>query len=242
MNRVTPSSGNFPNFGAGKWRELVESAMDSGELLLASQPVYSCRDNSLIQQELFLRLKKDGETIDACAFIPVLESSGYAPVLDRWVIQQACRRISKSQHFVAVNISPKSLADPNLPGSLAAYLEHQGHGEKLVIEVADYGATAHLPHFKNWISALSPLGVKFSIDGFGRGFSSFAHLYSLNIDFIKVDGSFITNIDQSKDHQSYLQTLGGILRDLDITVIAESVESESVWSKVCSLGIWESAQ
>jgi diguanylate cyclase (GGDEF)-like protein len=237
MIRVTPSGGDIPAFGAGKWRELVDSAMDSGELLLASQPIYSCRDNSLIQIELFLRLLKDGKSIDAGHFVPVLESTGYAPMLDRWVIQQACRRISESQHFVAVNISPKSLVDPDLPGSLAAYLEQQGHAEKLIIEVADYGATAHLSHFKNWISALSPLGVKFSIDGFGRGFSSFAHLYSLNIDFIKVDGSFITNLDQSKDHQFYLQTLAGILRDLDITVIAESVESESVWSRLCSLGI-----
>jgi diguanylate cyclase (GGDEF)-like protein len=237
ISRVTPKGGNIPSFGAREWQELVESSMESGDLLLASQPVYSCRDNSLIQQELFLRLKKDGQTIDAGAFVPALESSGYAPILDRWVIRQACRRVTETQHFIAVNISPKTLADSDLPGSLAAYLEHQGHAEKLIIEVADYGATTHLSHFLTWINTLSPLGVKFSIDGFGRGFSSFAHLYSLNIDFIKVDGSFITNLDQSKDHQFYLQTLGGILRDLDITVIAESVESESVWNKVCSLGI-----
>jgi diguanylate cyclase (GGDEF)-like protein len=237
INRVTPEAGDSPTLGAEQWKKLVESSMDSGALLLASQPIYSCKDNSLIQQELFLRLKKDGQTIDAGAFVPVLESSGYAPVLDRWVIRQACRKITETQHFVAVNISPKTLTDPDLPASLAAYLEHQGHAEKLIIEVADYGAISHLSRFRNWINALSPLGVKFSIDGFGRGFSSFAHLYSLNIDFIKVDGSFIANLDQSKDHQSYLQTLGGILRDLDITVIAESVESESVWNKLCSLNI-----
>jgi diguanylate cyclase (GGDEF)-like protein len=237
INRVTPNNDNTPAFGAGEWRELVESSMDSGDLLLASQPVYSCKDNSLIQLELFLRLKKDGRTIEAGAFVPILESSGYAPILDRWVIREACRRITKTRHFLTVNISPKTLADADLPGSLAAYLEHLGHVEKLIIEVADYGATAHLSHFRRWIDALSPLGVKFSIDGFGRGFSSFAHLYSLNIDFIKVDGSFIKNLDQSNEHQFYLQTLGGILRDLDTMLIAESVESEPVWSKVRSLGL-----
>jgi diguanylate cyclase (GGDEF)-like protein len=237
INRLTSSSDTIPSLGASEWRDLVESSMDSGDLLLATQPVYSCHDNSLIQKELFLRLKCNGQAIDAGAFVPVLESLGYAPILDRWVIRQACRKIAEHQHYIAVNISAKTLAEPDLPGSLASYLKHHGHAEKLIIEVADYGATTHLYHLRNWIDALSPLGVKFSIDGFGRGFSSLVHLYSMNIDFIKVDGSFIANLDQSEDHQSYLQTLGGILQGLDIVVIAESVESESIWNKVCSLGI-----
>jgi EAL domain-containing protein (putative c-di-GMP-specific phosphodiesterase class I) len=107
--------------------------------------------------------------------------------------------------------------------------------ERLIFEMPEYVALARLDMVKDFISRIGQFGVRFSLDHFGRSFSSLAYLHSLKIHYIKVDGSYLRTLDQNRDNQFFVQALADIAHGLDIQVIAESVESEEVWDLLPSL-------
>ena len=107
--------------------------------------------------------------------------------------------------------------------------QHATAARRLILEFPEYGASAKAEHLIAWIDRLSQLGVQFSLDHFGKGFSSFAYLRAIKVDYLKVDGSFVRNLNQQEDNQFFLRAVADIAHGLDMQVIAESVEAEVVW-------------
>jgi len=87
-------------------------------------------------------------------------------------------------------------------------------------------ALNELDAVKNLLKTLKKVGAQCGLDHFGRGFSSFAYLHGLTFSYLKIDGSFIHNIDEHKDNQFFIQTIAGVAHNLDMKVIAEAVETE----------------
>ena len=115
--------------------------------------------------------------------------------------------------------------------------ELPGGGRSLILEWPEYGATAHAAALRRWIGRLAPIGVEFSIDHFGKGFTSFAFLRSLKVDCLKIDGSIVRTLDQASDDRFLVKTITDIGHGLGMQVVAESIESEAVWHAVRELGL-----
>jgi EAL domain-containing protein (putative c-di-GMP-specific phosphodiesterase class I) len=105
-------------------------------------------------------------------------------------------------------------------------------------DLTEYGATKNLDSIRSLIDKVSLAGAKFSLDHFGRGFSSFGYLSSLKIHYLKVDGSYIHGIDQDKDDQFFVDAVIKIAHGLDIEVIAESVETREEWKTLQELNVY----
>lgn len=228
---------------SSEWRQLIERALRERRFTLLRQAVLSCEDRALLHHEVFLRLEdpdRPGEAIPAAECVPMAESVGLAPQIDRAVVETTVMAIDLDLYpsRVAVNLSPISLEDDDLRDWMFGYLkEHREAAARLIIEFPEYGVAVRQARLVQWINRFQGLGVEFSLDHFGKGFSSFAYLRAIKAHYLKVDGSFIRNLDQHEDNQFFLKSVADIAHGLDMMVIAESVETDAVWGILQRTGI-----
>ncbi len=228
---------------ASAWRELIGRAIREQRFRLLRQPVVACRDGELLHHELFLRVQdpeRPNEAIKAAELIPMAENVGLAPVVDRAVIEAVVLALQAGAYpgRVAVNLSAASLADPGqLDWLLDELQQHPVAAGELILELPEYAAQAHIEMLIRWIDHLTPLGVEFSLDHFGRGFTSFAHLRALKVHYLKVDGSFVSRLGQQDANRFFLRTIADIAHGLDMLVVAESVETDADWQTLATIGI-----
>jgi len=171
--------------------------------------------------------------------MPQAENVGLTAEVDRAVISRVLAELAGDcDHLYAVNLSPSSLQTPGFMD----WLDHQlrGHPEqasRIIFEMSEYGAVALLDKVRKLIELLGRHGSQFSLDHFGRSFSSFAYLHSLKAHYLKVDASYLRSIEDNQDSQFYLQALTKIAHGLEIKVIGESIESAGQWELLPSLHI-----
>jgi len=226
-----------------EWRSLIEHAIRERRFRLLRQAVVSCKGGELLHHEVFLRIpdpEHRGLDIAAAVFMPMVEHAGLATIVDKAVLEAVIVAIEAGSYpgRVAINLSPASLGAQDFLTWLVGKLQqHPVAARRLILELQEYGVSANVERLVTWIRDLSPLGVEFSLDHFGKGFSSFAYLRSVKAHYIKVDGSFVRNLDQQDDNRFFLRAVADIAHGLDMLVIADSVETEPVWDALQDLGI-----
>ncbi|MET0101940.1 MAG: EAL domain-containing protein [Sedimenticola sp.] len=230
---------------ASEWREFIERALTEERLVLQYQPVVAC-DRSLLHQEVLVRILEDTEEggqrqMTAGMFLPQAESVGLAIAIDRAVIAKILDKLSNesgSSGLYAVNISPSSLQEPVFLVWLDRLLaQYTGVANRIIFEMPEYGAVSQLEQVHAFINVLDKHGSQFSLDHFGRSFSSFAYLRSVKANYLKVDSSFMRDLDQSQDNQFFVHALAEIAHGLEIKVLGESIESEAVWDLLPGLDL-----
>ncbi len=226
---------------AAEWRLFIEEALEQDRITLLYQPVVTCAQRELMHREVLVRIpdQDSGELISAGIFLPVAESVGLATRIDMAVVAKVLSVLMEEPEAAskfAINLSPQSLVDDGFAEWLEQQLsQHPQVASRLVFEFPEYGAIACLSELKALIERVGRFGAMFSLDHFGRSFSSLAYLRSLKVHYLKVDGSYLRTLEQNKDHQFFIQALADIAHGLDIQVIAESVESEVVCELLPSL-------
>lgn len=219
--------------GARNWRKFLEDVIALKQVLLHFQPIRPLRGaTDAGHSEILLRVRDEhGEILSAGVFMPMAERLGLSGQLDRLTLEALWAHLEHARFAgrrYAVNLTPSSIADPAFVNWLATLL--RGSPEKasrLIFELPEYVAVRSMDAFKRLILQLQPCGCHFSIDHFGRGFTSFAYLHSLKVDFLKIDGGYIRGIDRDKDNQFFVQALAKTAHEIDVRVIAENVETEA---------------
>ncbi len=227
---------------ASDWHGFIERALTEDRLALQFQPVFACPDKTVLHHEVLVRIsEEDGGLLTAGVFMPMAETLGLTAAIDRAVIAKALQHLAEDAEGhgrLAVNISPPSLQTEGfldwLQQTLQAHAEIAG---RLIFELPEYGAVAMLDEVRDLIGRSGRFGCLVSLDHFGRGFSSFAYLRSLKVHYLKVDGSYLHQLGESPDHQFFIQALTEIAHGLEMAVIVEAVESESVWSLLPTLHV-----
>ena len=228
---------------ATAWRGLLERAIERRQLTLLRQPVVGREPEDLLHREVFLRIADPDDAaqyIAAAEFMPMAESMGLAPQIDRAVVDLVLAEIQAGRFGgrIAVNLSPLSVSDASFVDWLVVRLEQRSSiAANLILEVPEYGVSADVDVFAGLIRRLSPLGVEFSVDHFGKGFASFGYLRTIKADYLKIDGSFIRQLNDHEDNRFFIKTVADIAHGLDMRVIAESVETAESWSLLRTLGV-----
>jgi ammonium transporter, Amt family len=137
-----------------------------------------------------------------------------------------------------INLSGASLSDERFRQTLRATLEQSGlpHGS-ICFEITETAAVANLSKVVHFIREVKQLGCAFSLDDFGCGLSSFAYLKTLPVDFLKIDGSFIKDIERDPIDMAMVQAINTIGHTMGLQTIAEFVETESVMNRLVELGL-----
>ncbi len=227
-----------------EWKDFIESALAGRKLVLHTQPVTACGGKGEMHREVFVRLRDDslGEgdaaLLTAGSFMPMVERFGMAVDVDKAVILEAIGLLNATPGGgpLAINLSPMSIGSLTFVRWLEDTLKSNPMSRRIIFELPEYGAITLLEELRDVIQRFAAYGVRFSLDHFGRGFSSFSYLHSLKVDYLKIDGSFVRQLGD-KDHEFYIRSLVEIAHSLDIEVIAESIESEEVWNWLQGLNL-----
>ena len=215
------------------WNDRIHGALQDRRLRLQFQAVYRADDRQVAFYEALVRMLDDEDVprlIPPSQFIPHAERSGKIRQIDRWVFQTCVEQLALTEPGVriAANLSARTLDDPSFPDFLRSALQLSGvDPARLHIELTETSALGDPVSVRPQIKALRDLGCAVHLDDFGSGFSSFAHLRLLEVDGIKIDGSFIRNLAHDKTNELVVASLVKIAHSLGKITVAECVEDEA---------------
>ena len=213
------------------WATRVKDALKTDQLFLEYQPVVSLQDETARHHEALVRMRReDGSVVPPGVFLPVAARFGLMPEVDRWVIQKAVAELGARPGLrLFVNVSGAGLSDPDLLSWLTAFLTASRlEPGRLAFEITETTAVSDLPAVQRWIRSLKELGCSVALDDFGVGFSSFTYLRSLAVDTIKLDGTFVKDLDGDATSRAVVRSMVTVAKALGKEVIAEMVERPEV--------------
>ncbi len=211
----------------------MRQALNRGEFVLYYQPQYHIATGKVIGLEALVRWRHpDRGMIHPGRFIPIAEESGLIVQLGEWVLAEACRQNKAWQDAglpavpVSVNLSMRQFLQQNLPDKVASILDRSGlRPEYLDLEITE-SMTMDVQHATTCMMELTKLGVCISIDDFGTGYSSFHYLKNFPINRLKIDRSFVRDIQQDPNDAAIVAAIIAMAHNLNLQVIAEGVETE----------------
>ena len=222
------------------WATLIKQALKEKWMYLLSFPVgdFSGR---IIHREGPLRIltAKNGEWIPAGKFFPIAERLHLNDALDLAAVELGLQqiRIQKKSPGFAINISNESIRVKTFIPALKKLLSsYPSESKKLWLEVPEFGAFSFYSEFRGLCLSLKGTGIKLGIEHFGRRFDQINLLYDLGVDYLKVDASFIRDVDSNPGNQSFLKGLVGMAHSIGMIVIAEGVLTDKEFNLLKKIG------
>jgi diguanylate cyclase (GGDEF)-like protein len=257
MNHVQSSVGScysfFSNdmFSAARRRlkleNLLRTCVKNDELLLLFQPKVCCKTDRITSAEALVRWEhSELGSVSPVDFIPVAESSGMIVEIGRWVLDAACaqahlfRKYGFPDFKIAVNVSISQLYESDFIESVSSALhKSQLPPDALIIELTENMIMENVEETIRKLAKLRNLGIKISVDDFGTGYSSLSYLQRFPIDQLKVDRSFIMQIESADSKAPIVRAVVSLAHDLGLNVVAEGVEDVVQRDYVAALGCEE---
>jgi diguanylate cyclase (GGDEF)-like protein len=230
------------------WVARITRAMDENRLLLHAQECSAIvrDDEAALHFELLVRMvDEQGKIVAPGAFLPAAERYDLMPSIDRWVIAAAFKAITKViPHFrgrpalFAINLSGASINADYLIDFVKQQTVAHGLDPRCVcFEITETVAVNHLRSAAHIVKELKSMGFKFALDDFGSGMSSFAYLKNLPVDYLKIDGGFVREMDKDPVSRSMVAAINQIGHAMGLKTIAEWVENESVLEELRAIGV-----
>ncbi|MCW9012241.1 MAG: EAL domain-containing protein [Gammaproteobacteria bacterium] len=222
---------------------LIRLAFKNNYFVLDYQPIVCLVTGKVQHHEALLRIKKqDGEIIGPGEFIDTAERFGLIGDIDRWTFTQVIQIIHQSLQDkrikdIAVNLSGNNLDDMKFHTWIEEMLNNfSGVSNHLIIEITETAAIKNIISARGFIDSMLAMGVRFAIDDFGVGFSSFHYIKTLPVAYIKIDGSFVRQLHADTVDRVFVQATVDIAKSLGISTIAEFVENEEIVSILKDVG------
>jgi len=219
------------------WKKTIENAIKQDQFILFYQPILDIKQKKISHYECLLRIElADKKILMPGDFITQAEQIGIIDQIDRLVLKKAIERHLAFQKIgnnarLAINLSGRSMNDE----SILPYIEellNQEHvkPELIIFEITETSAVSNFLSAKSMIKKLKALGCHFALDDFGVGFSSFYYLKSLPVDYVKIDGSFVKQMDVNEEDRIFVKVLTEVSQAFGKKIIAEFVENQAILS------------
>jgi len=209
----------------------LRGALERGEMSVHYQPLVNCRSGELEGLEALVRWTHPQRgAISPAVFIPIAEESGMIVPLGRWILQTACAEAARwpKPYRVAVNVSPVQFRKGDLAASIAETLHCTGLApQRLEIEVTEGLLIDDTGHALAILAALKQQRIRVSLDDFGTGYSSLSYLHRFPFDNIKIDRSFVCDMDRCEQAIVVVRSIVTLAHSLHLTVTAEGVETQA---------------
>ena len=223
----------------------LRQALERDELLVHYQPILDLRTERVVGFEALARWQHPGRgLVLPVDFIALAEESDLIIALGRTVLEKACRQAQAwRKHWPAenlvmsVNLSPRQFADPDLATGIAEVLKETGLEPcALELEITESSAMDRSEVSLGILQQLRALGVRIVLDDFGTGYSSLAYLRHLPLDTIKIDRSFVTDLDVQDPNVGIVRAVVSLAHGLGVTVVAEGIETDEQARRLRELG------
>lgn len=221
----------------------LKAAIAQNKMTLHYQPLINTQTNDIIGAEALIRWHhKEYGLIMPDEFIETAEQTGIIQALSLWVIKNALQQLSiwKQTHpdfLMSVNISAHNIQDTHFIEALSFLMsEQQGLAKNVILEITETQMMGDTHHALKNLWALNELGFNIAIDDFGTGYSNLGYLKKLPANELKIDKTFILNLEDDKQNQVLVQTAIHMAHNLGMSVVAEGVESERCHNLLKTMG------
>lgn len=196
--------------------------------------------------EVLTRLREaDGACARPEQFIPAAERYGLMPQIDRWVVNSVLSHLAglPTEHpdrtaFTAINLSGTTLSDPEFVRFVASSFARYGVApHRICFEITETAAATDFDAAMRFIAAVRSMGCRIALDDFGSGISSFTYLKAFNVDYLKIDGCFVRDMDTDHVNARFVESINHLGKSLGLVTIAEYAESAPVVERLRSLGV-----
>lgn len=226
------------------WARELREVLDEDRIVLYSQPVIRLADRKSVHQEILVRiLDRKGALVLPGQFIEVAESLGMAQEIDLCVLGKVVDVLQGPEYRgrktrLFVNLSRTSISDPHWVRRFhsmlaAAPIDHS----QLVFEITETAAMSSVDVTQEFIAQMKGMGCRFALDDFGAGFSSFYFLKRFDVDYLKIDGSFVRELASDNASRLFVRALCDVARGLNKQVVAEWVEDQAVMDILVGMGV-----
>ena len=221
----------------------IPQAIEENRFRLMEQPIISLLDDTYRHVEILLRLLDEHDNIvSPNLFIPMAERYGMIGLIDRWVVETV---LTNYHHYypdaktmVAINLSGSTLSDEGFTEFVTQLLQQSAMpADRLCFEITETTTISQLDQALKFIATLKQLGVSFALDDFGSGVSSFGYLRSLPVDYLKIDGNLVRNIDKEEYTRTIVDMVNQVASMMGMKTIAEFVENDCILEKLRELNV-----
>ncbi|MHC2436095.1 putative bifunctional diguanylate cyclase/phosphodiesterase [Bradyrhizobium sp. USDA 4451] len=229
------------------WVNRIRKGLDEGRFCLYEQEIRPLNGTlkGHDRRELLLRLRDEsGAMVPPGSFLPAAERYGLMPLIDRWVVRRAFEIIAERKRdprkiaSYAINLSGATIGDSDFVDFVAALFAELDVSPAVVcFEITETSAISNLDEAQTFIARLREIGCSFSLDDFGTGMSSIAYLKHLPVDVIKIDGSFVKEILNSKVDRAMVEMITKTAKIMQKQVVAEFVESLAILDELRQIGV-----
>ena len=188
--------------------------------------------------ECLIRLiDPDGEVVSPFFFLDVAKKAKLYPQLTRIMIDKTFSIFEHNTYEFSINLSVEDILDKKTVQFILDKLEHSGVAKQVIFEILESEGIENFEEVQQFIMKVKQWGARIAIDDFGSGYSNFAYILNLQVDFIKIDASLIKNIDKDDNARIVVETIVAFAKRLEIQTIAEFVHSKEVYEIVKEIGV-----
>jgi diguanylate cyclase (GGDEF)-like protein len=217
--------------------DLIVSALNDRRVKLAFQPVVGAKTRQVVFQECLVRVSEPcGREIDAMTILTVAEKLDLVRLIDHRVMELAASELRANPDLVlSLNVSASTVRDPVWLATFAAEMRNN-IGSRLIVEITESAAIQDVEAARRFVARVKGFGCKVAIDDFGAGYTSFRNLRRLGVDMVKIDGSFVANLETAPDDRVFVRALLELARELGLETVAEWVQSEDAAATLVDWG------
>jgi diguanylate cyclase (GGDEF)-like protein/PAS domain S-box-containing protein len=233
--------------GEIQWLQRLQSALRDQRFELYLQPIFAVREGGAAGPalEALLRMRDEsGARIEPAEFMRAAERYRLMGLVDRWVVQTAFTALASGAirlspgSSLALNLSGQTLGDPAFLEFVVETLDHTGvPPSQICFEVTETAVNANLDMARRFIGVLHGMGCQFALDDFGNDLGAFANLKSLQMDYIKIDGSYMRGLSHDAVNQALVAAIVRLARTLKFRLVAEQVEDAATLETARGMGI-----
>jgi len=226
------------------WVSRINHALEENRFQLYFQeimPLNKQQQSFIMHGEILLRMiDKEGDIVSPGRFLPAAERYNMITLIDEWVVEKSIQWLAsrKDKVLISVNLSGMSLSNKDFLNFVVSKIkQYKINPELLCFEITETAAISHLSIAIHFMTVLKKLGCSFALDDFGSGLSSFSYLTNLPVDYLKIDGTFVMDIDKDPMHYAMVKSINEVGQVMGIKTIAEYAVSESIIRSLREIGV-----
>jgi len=221
----------------------LRNAIENDFLAIHMQPKYKFGCENIVSAEALVRLyDESGNITEPDVFVPLAEETGLIHLLGKQVLRKSCEFVAKCNAKgvnlkVAVNVASKQLADPGFASEVKQIIEKAGISPSSIeLEVTESALMHDFEQTRTVLNSLASLGVTIALDDFGTGYSSLSYLRQFPINVLKIDRSFVIDMDKEQQAYDIVTAIVQLALSLDLTIVAEGIETKNHYDSLQELG------
>jgi len=221
-----------------KWTKMLRSALEDGRIQPYFQPIMDISTGRVEKFEALVRLiDETGAPVAPYAFLSVAKKSKLYPQLTRTMVERTFRAFELTSFEFAINLSVEDIEDEVTRAFIYEKLKNYPKQKRVIFEITESEGIENFAEVSDFIKIVKSIGAKIAIDDFGSGYSNFAYLMKMEVDYIKIDASIIKNIAIDKNSYIITKTIVDFCKQIGIQTVAEFVCEQEILDTITKLGV-----